>query len=223
VSNIICIFPIDKTTDFLLPIYESLSKFDSFSGFRSENNEELFESLNDKIKSIKDENNFIVFLGHGASNCLYGATINDKKTKLFDKSNIDLFNNQNIFFLSCRSSDFINNNAEKIMINGIGFGDIITDYSEVVSERDDGDALFLPNINEEMIEEFKTKLVALVIKGFEYLNLDEYSIKQIYYFLKLLINKEISNILLNRSTKGFRDIADLIYDLKNEMKLIITH
>jgi len=74
-----------------------------------------------------------------------------------------------------------------------------------------------------MIEEFKTKLVALVIKGFEYLNLDEYSIKQIYYFLKLLINKEISNILLNRSTKGFRDIADLIYDLKNEMKLIITH
>jgi len=220
-SNIICIFPKDETTDFLLPIYESLGKIDSFLGFRSDNNEELFQSVSDAINAINAENNLIVFLGHGASNCLYGTPVNGLKTKLFELSNVDLFDGQNIFLLACRSAEFINSILGRNIVNGIGFGDIITEYREVVAERDTGDSSFLPDIDNEAIEEFKNSLVNVASNTFNQYIEEDMSFENLFSYLKLMINKEISELLINKEKVNCRVVSDLLFDLKNEITLVV--
>ncbi len=221
-SNVICIFPKDETTDFLFPIFESLSKSVSFWGARSDNNEELFRSVSDKMETIKNQNNLIVFIGHGASNCLYGTPQNNEKIKLFDLSNISLFANQNIFFLSCRSAEFINSIPKDNIVNGIGFGDIITEYREVVAERDTGDSSFGTDINNEVIEDFKNSLVNIVKCTFEYPIVQNLCLDNLFLYLKLMINKEISDILINKNIKSYRTVADLLLNMKWDVNLIRT-
>ena len=221
-SNIICIFPKDETTDFLFPVYESLSKSDSFWGIRSNNNEELFQSVREKMESIKDQNNLIIFIGHGASNCLYGTPVNDEKIKLFEQSNISLFANQSVFFLSCRSSEFINSIPKGNKVNGIGFGDIITEYREVVAERDTGDFSFGADINIEVIENFNNLLVNIIKDTFEYSASQNMDLDNLFLNLKLIINKNISDKLVNKNIKYYRTVADLLVNMKWDIDLTKT-
>lgn len=218
-SNIICIFPKDESTDFLFPIYEFLSKSDSFWGIRSDNNEELYQFVRKKIETIKDENNLIVFIGHGASNCLYGTPKNDEKIKLFEQSNIGIFANQSVFFLSCRSSEFINNIPKGNKVNGIGFGDIITEYREVIAERDTGDSSFGADINIDVIENFNDLLVNIIKDTFKYSAAQNMDLYNLFLNLKLIINKNISDILVNKNIKHYRTVADLLVDMKWDIDL----
>ena len=85
-SKLICIFPEDKTTDFLLPIYDQLETLSDFIGYRFDTNDSSkTKNLHDELLQI-DENDFIIFLGHGSSNKLYGSVDkNSEKLALFDK------------------------------------------------------------------------------------------------------------------------------------------
>lgn len=68
--KILCLYPMDETTLFLNPIFDFLSNMDSFKGIRFESNEKDVELAIDAIKTC-DEDTIIIFLGHGASHCLY--------------------------------------------------------------------------------------------------------------------------------------------------------
>ena len=80
-SKLMCIYPVDKTTDFLLPIYEQLELLPDFVGYRFDTNDSSkTKNLHNASHQIA-ENDFVFFLGHGASNKLYGS-VNENGEKL---------------------------------------------------------------------------------------------------------------------------------------------
>ena len=93
--RLVCIFPEDESTDFLLPIYKQLENLSGFIGYRfntldSQKRNNLYETLNQL-----EDNSLLVFIGHGASNRLYGS-VDDNRNKqvLFDKDNTEQLRNK---------------------------------------------------------------------------------------------------------------------------------
>lgn len=213
-SRIVCIFPKDDSTDFLIPIYESLETFSDFKGFRVDtNNESERNELFSVLSNNKDEELLVVFLGHGASNCLYGSANNNDKIKLFDKDNIIILSNHPIICLACNSKDFL----KKKHPNYIGFGDIPSDFSEVKAERNLGDPNYLSWANDEDIISFRKIIVDAFVQTIKTTHCD--NLLNFYGLLKLLVNKKIATLLMERNTSHYREIADMLYEFADEMEL----
>jgi hypothetical protein len=85
-GKVICIFPEDRTTDFLMPIYEQMEKIIDFIGYRFDTNDQYKkQSLYSELNTMNDIS-MLLFLGHGASNMLYGSVgENGDKQELFNK------------------------------------------------------------------------------------------------------------------------------------------
>ena len=213
-SSVVCIFPKDNSTDFLIPIYESLETLSDFKGFRIDtNNEPERNELFSFFSNIKDGKSLVFFLGHGASNCLYGSSDNNDKVKLFDKDNINILSNHSIICLACNSKDFL----KKKHPNYIGFGNIPSDFSEVEAERDLGNPDYLSWANVEDIISFRKNIVNAFVQTIKTTHCDNLS--NFYGFLKLLINKKIATSLMERNTSHYREIADMLYEFADEMEL----
>ncbi len=61
-SKLICIYPKDETTDFLLPIYEQLETLSDFAGYRFDTNDSSkTKVLYDDLKQL-DDDSIIFFL-----------------------------------------------------------------------------------------------------------------------------------------------------------------
>ena len=165
-NKIVCIYPIDKTTEFLLPIFERLQKESNFIDYRFDTNDtNSVNKMKDDLSNL-EQPSFIVFLGHGASYCLYGTPEENKKKVLFSADDLSLFQNHNCFFLSCRSSEYLSGKAQSY----IGFGDIPTDYLEIISERDLGDIHYMCGIDETDIELYKKYIVDIILHSKRLLN-----------------------------------------------------
>ena len=211
-SKLICIFPKDETTDFLLPIYEQLENLSDFVGYRFDTNDSSkTKNLHDELLQIA-ENDFIIFLGHGASNKLYGSVNeNGEKLTLFDKKNSECIKKAVFVGVACRSKDF----ADKHLPNYIGFGDITSDYSEVLAERNVGEPDSLEWASEEDITNFQNEFVGAITDA---VRLSECAnLHLIYKMIKLCFNKRIASLLVNRKLQNFRQIADMLYDVNDEM------
>lgn len=211
-SKLICIYPEDKTTDFLLPIYEQLETLSDFVGYRFDTNDSSkTKNLYNDLKQL-DNDCIIFFLGHGASHKMYGSVDKDgNKLTLFEKMNTDDIKNKNFVGIACRSKDFAYNH----LLNYIGFGDITSDYSEVLEERNIGDPVYLEWASEEDIINFQNEFVESIadaVKLSECTNLNS-----IYRILRLNFNKRIASLLVNRSLQNYRQIADMLYDINNEL------
>lgn len=211
-SKLICIYPKDETTDFLLPIYEQLESLSDFVGYRFDTNDSSkTKNLYDDLKQL-EKDSIIFFLGHGASNKLYGSV--DKggnKLTLFEKTNTEDIKNTNFVGIACRSNDF----AYDHLHNYIGFGDITSDYSEVLAERSIGDANYLEWISEEDIINIQNEFVSSISEA---VKLSECAdLHSIYRMLKLCFNKRIASLLVNKGIQNYREIADMLYEINDEM------
>lgn len=181
-NKIVCIYPIDKTTEFLLPIFERLQKESNFIDYRFDTNDtNSVNKMKDDLSNL-EQPSFIVFLGHGASYCLYGTPEENKKKVLFSADDLSLFQNHNCFFLSCRSSEYLSGKAQSY----IGFGDIPTDYLEIISERDLGDIHYMCGIDETDIELYKKYIVDIILHTIDCCGCD--SLLIFYNKIKLYIN-----------------------------------
>lgn len=216
-SKLICIFPEDKTTDFLLPIYEQLESMSDFVGYRFDTNESSkTKNLYDDLKQLND-GPIIFFLGHGASNKMYGSVDKDgNKLTLFDKTNTEDIKNTKFVGIACRSKDF----AYSHLLNYIGFGDITSDYSEILEERNIGDPDYLEWASEEDIINFQNEFVGAITDA---VRLSECAnLHLIYKMTKLCFNKRIASLLVNRHLQNYREIADMLYDVSDEMSFHFT-
>lgn len=216
-SSVVCIFPKDDSTDFLIPIYESLENISDFKGFRIDTTNESEQSeLFSFLSNYRDEKSLVFFLGHGASNCLYGSPDNNLKVRLFDKDNISILSNHPIICLACTSTDFLKGKH----LNYIGFGDIPSDFSEVEAIRNYEDSQFLNWAEENDIVTFRESIVDAFVQTIKMTHCDKLS--NFYLFLKLFINKKIATLLMERDTSHYREIADMLYAFADEMELTLT-
>lgn len=213
-SKLVCIFPEDKTTDFLLPIYGQLQLIPSFEGYRFDTNDPIKKkNLFDKLQQL-DGDTFVFFIGHGASNKLYGSVdSNGEKTVLFDKGNIELVKKTYFVGIACRSKEF----ADKHFPNHIGFGDIISDYSEVIAERNLGDYNYLEWASKEDIINFRNEFVCAIADAVKLTECK--SMQSLYRMMRLCFNKRIALLLLNRHIPNYRQVADMLYEINDGMLL----
>ncbi len=209
------IHPIDDSTEFLLDIssslMESFKERISYYPINSDiSNEEVYQFL----KSIKD-NEIILFLGHGGSSYL----CRENRERFITKDHLDFFDRKFLFCLSCLSNEFLKHNfSKKSIINAIGFGDLPTDWNDVSGARE-FDANAYENINEVIISEYCQILVELVIKSFNDLFNRNLDFKGLNSYFRLHLNKKISDVILrDKSNQDNRILADLLYDIKSEMR-----
>lgn len=211
--KVICIFPTDVSTDFLEPIYSSLSTLGSFYGYRIGKREEEIDSVIKDIKKSEDGTT-IVFLGHGASYCLYKSD----HTPLFNNENFNIFQNKRIFFFSCRSAEFIDTNRHIPLTEYFGFGNMITDLDEVLAARNE-DANAYPNIDGEVISSYKQILTDILSKKLAGSLGSDKKFNDLHLQIKLLVNKEIAITLKEKKHPNYRALASLLYDTKCEMSI----
>ena len=204
--KILCIYPVDETTEFLRPIYEMLAVTKSFSGV-------TLDAKEDVIQAVKncDEDTAIIFLGHGASHCLYGR----KKSHLIKEADCRIFDGKKVFLLACRSAEFIERNMTASLKEYVGFGNMPTEWEEIIAERDNN-AYAYPDINEDAIRSYQiilTDVVSCALSKTIALGKD---FRYLYFLIKLLLNKHI--VWLMRETYApQRALSKLLYETKHEI------
>ena len=210
--RLVCIFPEDVSTDFLLPIYRQLENLSEFFGYRF-NTLDLQKKSNlyETLYQLED-NSLLIFLGHGASNRLYGS-VDEKGTKqeLFNKDNIDHIRNLDFFCIACRSNEFAHNHFQ----NYIGFGDITSDFSEIEEERNLGDPHYMDWATEEDIVVFQQEFTGAIVDAIRLTHCE--NLLSMYRMIKLCFNKRIATLLVNKNISNYRHIADLLFDVANDI------
>lgn len=220
-NDILLIYPQDETTDFLQGIPDFLFDKHGEARFifrRVSVEENSHQECHSTIAQLSF-GSLVIFLGHGSSYALMGArTSRVQENILISRENLSLFEGKEVLFLSCRSSELLKNQG----ILGIGFGDLVTDMSEVVSRREhEIDAYRHPNgdIVEQDIQRANELLVEVIRRSLHDAILDGLSLPDLYLHLKLRFNRSIFNLIKENAPSQVRWIANLLLEAKTEMKL----
>lgn len=207
------IFPKDPSTLFLKTIIKNLEakniEFDLIEVFP---NKDSYYSTIDKLKATND-NDLIIFLGHGSPDRIYGGESDDfEKKSLVKISEMNIFKDKNLFLLACDSTNLLKSsfNIAKIK-KSIGFGPLPTELTELNSTK-----FKSLGATEETIEEFKTKITSIISSSLIYflVNSDKLSLLDLKDYIILLINKEINSSIL---TEKNRPLADLLFYMKTDL------
>lgn len=212
--NILCLYPVDETTNFLQPIFDYLLTQESAICLRFSSKEEDVKAAIEAISS-SEKNTVVIFLGHGSSNCLY---INDE-IPFVNETKFSLFVDKSIFLLACRSAEFIKKNQAVELRDSIGFGNMITDWSEIMAERN-FDANAYPDIDEEVVSLYKYNLVNSILSGIRNTLICQQNFYYLFLQIRLYLNKQIAHFLIQKPINNYRVVADLLYKTKIEMNLI---
>lgn len=214
-NNILVIYPIDPTIDFLQPIVDTITDLLPQSII-------VRPKSGDSFDSITDETELIIFLGHGTTRELFGGS-NDKgeKSKLLDTQTGALqFDGCSVVLFSCNSADYIKNvKANPVSIeNFFTFGDMPTDNEHVKHNQENFKNYWL-DYNEEQLEFYKTSLVEAVSNGFRkavMTNSFHGFNKGINHIANLKINEIILNKEWNKSQKT--QVIERLIELKKEIQ-----
>ena len=113
-NKTVCIYPKDESTDFLSPLYDFLCE-KGCEGLHKDTTENT-----DEAYALIKEADSIIFLGHGASDTLYGSPQDGEFTVLINETNIqELLYGKRCFILACNSYEFCENYN---LTSFIGFG-----------------------------------------------------------------------------------------------------
>lgn len=204
-KKIYIIHPVDSTTDFLKEIYNDIENT-KITVLRIESKDDHFSFYENS-----PEENTVLFLGHGTSNTLKGASTIDYDGILMSENQINILENKNVILFSCRSNQYINKFYKSANLkNGIGFPNMITDYVEI-SEYDEPERA--AGLTSEDIEKFKIIIVDIMkfsLKDFIELNLN---IFQLYNRIKLRINKAILDYFKENNNDD--PLGKMLIDLRN--------
>lgn len=218
-----CIYPVDETTDFLNKIPEELLTFfgSDFDLIRVYPNDKSHEDAINIIESAPNGSIFI-FLGHGNSMTLKGAESGSYCKDVFiDNDKLIIFNNKSLFVLACRSSSLLECG---VYISGtninqsISFPNIISSWEELEHERLVKITLY-PNLTKSHIDRFNsiiTESTIYCLKGlFENKDFNSIHRRLIHY-----LNQKMVELVINEPNSANRDLADMIFDLKREIKVV---
>jgi len=209
-NKIICVYPQDSTTDFLQPIVDTLSATltNEFDIIRIEPNQKAHQMALYQIDSCE----VILFMGHGNTIAFHGARMEDDEFYSFlNTQNIGRYYGKSIIGISCESATFLSKfAAESGILNYIGFGDIITEPERFyISESEDENIVLLQKYKNIFV-----RAVSYAFKSLKYSN----SFSDIYKRLQHSLNQQMIELVLNHPSKSKRDLADMIFNLKKEIR-----
>ena len=236
-KKILIVHPYDKSTSFLDRIKSHLqSKFSDDCHYF--NIKPQFASHKQCLLEI---NNFsgkglILFMGHGKSNCLYGAkgdyygTLENELVKeedpekyfyednFINDQNINIFKGKKVISLSCNSNGQIGRKAIEFGAKAfLGFGDLPTS----VGELEDKGETSKTGISLSTVEQaIKTEINYIIKKSIEIGIVNKYSFVELVNLIHFISNQRISDYLVNQKKISERKlIANYIYDFKKEIKI----
>ncbi|MBQ4442055.1 MAG: hypothetical protein II899_08150 [Bacteroidales bacterium] len=205
-KKIVCIYPEDPTTAFLLPLYEHICSNMQAIGIHNDTTEED-DSLDKLYAEIKDARS-VVFLGHGTSQVLYGSNC---ANVVFEKNNSDLLCNKRLLLLSCNSDQFIKNHK---LTDAIGFGFLPTSLDDARQTRTIH-SIAIEDLEKKDVECYNVSLVNALIHS-----LSETTLSDFHLFkerLRFSISREIVECLLNKEAPNYRTVADELYYVYKDM------
>jgi hypothetical protein len=212
------IYPKDNSTKFLLKIYsELLGKFGP-DVIKILYVEATDASYAEGIQLIENAsaNSFMLFMGHGQDDLLYGAEDNAFKKKPFIKrTEFKVFKGKYLFSLSCYSNELLRTSlGNSGIINSIGFGSLPTEMTEVENNK----RLKEKGVTESIIQRYKDILVELVTLSCSELVEKGLTFSQLSEYFLLLLNRKISDVILAHKTcPESKILADLLFQMKFEM------
>ncbi|KGO93788.1 hypothetical protein [Flavobacterium subsaxonicum] len=225
-SDIICIYPHDRTTFFLRRIINHLkiNLGDKFYYINLKLNDRSHDDCIAAIEPLEDK--LILFLGHGRSDELFGSCgdegdnlfvnpillLEEKKyynrKNFIGKENAAIFKNKIVFSLSCNSNVIKNSIGEASVAQGarafIGFGDIQTDFD------------FDKDLSKMEVAIFKGIVVRIIKISVLQSYLYSYTLENLVNLIKVQTNKEVYKLLLT-NTRGKNKLAKELYNFKNEI------
>jgi len=207
------IYPQDESTDFLVKIIEDLQQIASshinLIRLENRNQHEVFWK---EIQSMPDDELYM-FLGHGGSESINGASTSDCNFgPLIEENQLQLFRNKKVVFLSCRSNEFLEDFGRNCGVkSGIGFPDMITDIYDVQS------AYFNPvikNIQLEDLVKFKKILVRLFTESIIAYSDNKLTLFGLYHRIKLMTAIELLTLVKKNESEV---LIEMIRSIKDDL------
>ena len=209
-TRYLCIHPIDKTTDFLLPVGkifgDDYHRIDT-KGF------DLIKFL----ENLEEGKKLIIFLGHGTRSYLCASEPNQRDVFINVENGVQIFKNNDIVIVSCYSSTFL----DKInsFNNGIGFGNIISSIEERNAEAESITSIYR-NLSEKDIELSNLSFTNSLTKTFNLLLNKKIEFYQFKDYLTFYLNQEIGTILSIKEKENRKEIAKLLFEIRNELEFL---
>lgn len=221
-NDILIIYPQDETTDFLQDIPNFL--FDKHGKERF-----IYQRIGFSVKEHRScinliekfsKNSLVIFLGHGRSDALLGA-MDYERFDFITEEHIHIFKGKQVFFFSCRSEELLQGRG----IEGIGFGHILSSPDELTDNdlRRQYSYLFstLGMPDSPTINQFKKLLVNIVRESLHDHIARHLSNQELYFNLKLRLNKTIATLIQENEPAKVRNLVNLLFKAKTEIRLFI--
>lgn len=175
-------------------------------------------------------------MGHGKSNCLYGAkgdyygTLENELIKeeepdkyfyednFINYQNISVFKDKKIISLSCNSNGQIGKKAIEFGAKVfLGFGDLPTSVSELKEMGEESKSGVSLSTVEQAI---KTEINYIIKRSIEIGIVNKFSFSELVELIHFITNQRISDYLINQKKISERKlIANYLYDFKKEIKI----
>lgn len=206
-NKVLCIYPKDRTTEFLEPLFEEICSRYSATPLLGDPQDD--DEYLDKLAELAAESDTIIFLGHGSSDVLYGVNFNE----LILADNVDMLRSGNLIIFACNSIGFI---RKQNLSRALGFGFVPT--SDYDAENGQLHSLPLRNLMASDIAYIQQAIVRIWIRTLAESNiLDVNSFYSVYSYYT---NVEIVDCLKKHGQQNFRLIADILYYLKADMDYV---
>jgi len=213
-SNIVVVYPIDDTIDFLAPIRDELERLFPQAII-------VRPKAGNAFNYITDETELAIFLGHGTPSRLYGSLDpSGEKSVFLDITNGSfLLNGVDIVLFACNSWDYCKAIKQTAEIDCyVTFGDMPTDWEHIRHNREQ-DVNFLKDFKDEHLEYYKSAIVESVVEGIKN-GIRTNSIVGIPKRISFVINQKINEVILDRgwSKPQKLQMVELLNDFKKEIK-----
>jgi len=205
------ILPYDPSTKFLKEITKNIQHL--ISGKVDDCMPENHGNTIDNIIS-QENSKTILFLGHGYSGGIYGGcyVAGTAQPLLRMNDGVEILKEKKIILLSCRSEEYIAT-IESAITAGLGFGNIITSKSDLLTQKEKKKFRDITAINI-----FRSALLDVFSKSMIEACENNYTFLELYLGLKLRINKKICHYSLS-ADENEKLAGELFFILRKEMKL----
>lgn len=205
--KVLCIYPKDRTTEFLEPLFEEICNRYSATPLLGDPQDD--DDYLDKLASLAAESDTIIFLGHGSSDILYGVNFNE----LILADNVDMLRGSNLLIFACNSIGFIH---KQNLTHALGFGVVPT--SDYDAETGKLHSLPLKNLTSTDIEFLQNSIVRIWLRALSEAEITD--VRSFYKAFSYYTNVEIVDCLKKHEQQNFRLIADILYYLKTDMDYV---
>lgn len=208
--DILILHPLDGSTKFLSPFQNHFEKY--YYAFDS--NKESIHAAKAKLGDLESKS-LVIFIGHGSSMGLYEPDEQNLYESFFlDPTWGNLYlEDHDVLLLSCRSNEFIRKLHTASSL--IGFGNIISSLQELEIHNEKN--VVKKKLSEEEIDFFNSCFIDAVIKSLKLLEVGKITFNELMKYVDFNINKNLINVLKNKSNPNRIEFARLLFEFRDEM------